>query len=77
MGKVHNGQKEWLCSPRTNNTDPFTHIATQCRPCGNYWGNEYVVKEIGETGTRMEAPLSPTEWSTYSHGQVRSEEVQR
>jgi len=67
VGKVHNNQKRWLCSEK-NTTTPFTHVSTLCSPCGNYWGNQYVVKQPGESTTRMEQPL-PMEWSTYSHAQ--------
>lgn len=31
-------------------------------------GNQYVVKEPGDSTTRMEKPL-PMEWGTYSHAQ--------
>ena len=68
VGKVHNGQKSFLCSSQ-NNTDAFDHISTLCSPCGNYFGTEYVVKEIGQATTKMESPLDPDAWSTYSHGQ--------
>ena len=70
VGKVHNGQKDFLCSgDNVTLTESFSHVSTLCSPCGNYWGNQYVVKEIGETGTKMESPLDPDAWSTYSHGQ--------
>ena len=54
VGKVHNGQKSFLCTPGHNRTAAFTHVGTLCSPCGNYWGSEYVVKEPGEPTTRME-----------------------
>ena len=57
VGKVHNNQNE-----------PFTHVSTLCSPCGNYWGNQYVSKQPGESTTRMEQPLD-MEWSTYSLAQ--------
>ncbi len=69
VGKVHNGQQSFLCTPKHNRTTPFTHVATLCKPCGNYWGNQYVVKNVGDEHTHMEAKLDPTAWSTYSHGQ--------
>ena len=68
VGKVHNNQKQWLCNEKNNNTEPFTHVSTLCSPCGNYWGNQYVSKQPGESTTRMEQPLD-MEWSTYSHAQ--------
>lgn len=78
VGKVHNGQAHWLCDNNKENniTFPFTHIATLCRPCGNYWGNEYVVKHIGDETTSMEEPLDPQAWSTYSHAQFGNRSVQ-
>jgi hypothetical protein len=33
FGKIHNDQSRWLCTP-SNNTAPFTHIETECSPCG-------------------------------------------
>ena len=48
VGKVHNDQAQWLCSPGKNRTDAFTHVGTLCNPCGNYWGDEYVVKDVGD-----------------------------
>lgn len=69
VGKVHNGQGAWLCNKHENKTDPFTHVSTLCQPCNHYWGTDYVVKDVGENTTRMETPLDPEAWSTYSHGQ--------
>lgn len=68
VGKVHNGQKKWLCSAN-NQTEPFTHVGTLCSPCGNYWGAEYVVKDPGDATTRLEKLANATDWSTYSHAQ--------
>ena len=67
VGKVHNGQSSFLCSDH-NRTDVFTHIGTQCKPCGNYWGAEYVVKDVGDVTTRLET-INGSDWSAYSHGQ--------
>jgi arylsulfatase A-like enzyme len=80
VGKVHNDQGSWLCGgphgKGDNTTFPFSHISTQCKPCGNYWGTEYVVMDIGEATTRIEAPaLDPEAWSTYSHGQFGNRSV--
>ena len=36
FGKVHNGQKMWLCTAQ-NNTDPFDHIETPCHATGAYY----------------------------------------
>ena len=55
VGKVHNSQGGWLCKPGHNRTDAFTHISTVCGPCGNYFPNEFVVKEVGEPTTRLVA----------------------
>ena len=67
VGKVHNGQQSFLCSDH-NRPDVFTHIGTQCKPCGNYWGDEYVVKDVGDVTTRLET-INGSDWSAYSHGQ--------
>ena len=42
VGKLHNGQKEYFCAAPDlegrrgggNNTAPFSHVSTQCSPCG-------------------------------------------
>ena len=79
VGKVHNGQKGWLCNGKHNTTEPFTHVSTLCSPCGNYWGNQYVVKEIGDATTRMEDPIDPADgnrtWGSYSHAQYGNRSV--
>jgi arylsulfatase A-like enzyme len=75
VGKIHNGQSSFLCKPGHNRTEYFTHVATLCKPCGNYWGNQYVVKEPEENTTRMEKELPPNAWSTYSHGQFGNRSV--
>ena len=67
VGKVHNNQKGWLCS-KHNITFPFTHISTQCQPCGGYWHTKYTVKDIGQATTHLET-IDPTDWSSYSHAQ--------
>lgn len=36
FGKIHNDQSRWLCNGN-NHTEPFTHIETECSPCGNYF----------------------------------------
>ena len=70
VGKVHNGQGGWLCKPGKNRTDPFTHISTVCGPCGNYYPDEFVVKEVGEPTTRLVKVKDPTDYAAiYSHGQ--------
>ena len=68
VGKVHNGQKSWLCT-KQNRTECFDHISTQCSPCGNFYGNEYVEKSIHDSVPNMAPPLDPAAWETYSHGQ--------
>ena len=70
VGKVHNSQGGWLCKPGHNRTDAFTHISTVCGPCGNYFPDEFVVKEVGEPTTRLVKAKDPTDYAAvYSHGQ--------
>jgi arylsulfatase A-like enzyme len=69
FGKIHNDQAQWLCSA-ANHTEPFTHIETECSPCGNYFPKEFVVKSEDAVYTMMEGPLQPTDnRSNYSHAQ--------
>jgi N-acetylglucosamine-6-sulfatase len=65
FGKIHNDQAEWLCHP-TNHTEPFTHIETECSPCGNYFPNAFVVKKSADAlHTSMETlPSDPAENAT-------------
>jgi N-acetylglucosamine-6-sulfatase len=68
FGKIHNDQGGWLCSEK-NHTEPFTHIETECHPCGNYNPQDFVVKRKDERYTRMET-LQPDDPRThYSHAQ--------
>lgn len=53
FGKIHNNQAEWLCHPQ-NHTEPFTHIETECSPCGNYFPKAFVVKSSDAVYTSME-----------------------
>lgn len=70
VGKVHNGQGRWLCRPGHNRTHAFTHVSTVCNPCGNYFPDEFVVKEVGELTTRLVKVDNPTDYAAiYSHGQ--------
>ena len=39
-----------------------------CNPCGNYWEATYVVKDVGDSTTRLE-PINVSDWSAYSHAQ--------
>jgi hypothetical protein len=55
-----------------NNTAPFSHVSTQCSPCGGYWKGEYIHKAIGDSTTRVDNSVNLTAFSGYSHGQVRS-----
>ena len=65
FGKIHNDQAEWLCHP-TNHTEPFTHIETECSPCGNYFPNAFVVKKSADAlHTSMETlPSDPAKNAT-------------
>lgn len=65
-GKVHNGQAGFLCKEGKNNTQFFSHIKTHCSPCGAYWKDEIVVKDLGSTAWRKEE-LDMNDWSSYSH----------
>ena len=68
FGKIHNNQAEWLCSPK-NHTEPFTHIETECSPCGNYFPKSLVTKADDQEHTQIETlhPADPR--SNYSHAQ--------
>lgn len=68
FGKIHNNQAEWLCSD-TNHTEPFTHIETECNPCGNYFPKEFVTKENDERFTKMEVLEADDPRTHYSHAQ--------
>lgn len=68
FGKIHNNQGGWLCN-RHNRTEPFTHIETECSPCGNYMPDAFVTKRTGEQYTRMEALRDRDPRSRYSHAQ--------
>ena len=69
FGKIHNNQAEWLCKAN-NHTEPFTHLETECSPCGNYNPKSLVTKADGEGYTKMEQ-LRPesANYSHYSHAQ--------
>lgn len=73
VGKVHNDQASFLCKPK-NDTAPFTHVHTACRPCGGYWRTQYTVKEVGDSVPRL-VELNATDWSTYSEGQFGNASV--
>jgi len=68
FGKIHNNQAEWLCS-KENHTEPFTHIETECSPCGNYFPASFVVKSNDAVHTSMETFSHHTATSNYSHAQ--------
>ena len=73
VGKLHNGQKEYFCKGSAdgeagNNTAPFSHVSTQCSPCGGYWKGDYIHKAIGDTTTRPDNTVNLTDFSGYSHG---------
>eukprot|EP00051_Salpingoeca_urceolata_P007288 m.96369 g.96369 ORF g.96369 m.96369 type:complete len:547 (+) comp15188_c0_seq1:275-1915(+) len=74
VGKVHNAQAKWLCSPGKNRTDAFSHISTQCRPCGGYWNANFTVMGLNETTTHREN-LDPNDIHTYSHGQYSNRSI--
>lgn len=79
VGKLHNGQKAYFCRGMTtddsvadggeNKTAPFSHVSTQCSPCGGYWKGDYIHKGIGDTTTRADDSVNLTAFSGYSHGQ--------
>lgn len=74
FGKIHNNQAEWLCHP-TNHTEPFTHIETECSPCGNYFPRAFVTKSADSIHTAMET-LAPNDPRTnYSHAQYGNRSV--
>ena len=68
FGKIHNDQKRWLCT-RGNHTEPFTHIETECSPCGNYFPRAFVTKQRDEPFTRMERLARDDPRSHYSEAQ--------
>lgn len=68
FGKIHNNQAHWLCDD-SNHTEPFTHIETECSPCGNYFPSEFVVKEHNELYTKMETLADDDPRTHYSHAQ--------
>lgn len=74
FGKIHNDQKQWLCSSQ-NHTGPFTHIETECSPCGNYFPSEFVTKTAGAVHTTMEKLQSDDPRSLYSHAQYGNRSV--
>ena len=52
-------EAEWLCNAR-NHTEPFTHIETECSPCGNYFPKAFVVKSADAVHTTMQTlPSDP------------------
>ena len=73
FGKIHNDQSQWLCSAG-NHTEPFTHIETECSPCGNYNPKSFVTKQDDELHTRTES-LANSPWSGYSHAQYGNRSV--
>ena len=68
FGKIHNNQASWLCKP-DNHTEPFTHIETECSPCGNYMPKEFVTKQENERYTAMETLTADDPRTHYSHAQ--------
>merc|ERR1712232_1109718 len=68
FGKIHNDQAEWLCNAK-NHTEPFTHIETECRPCGGYYREKWVVKEDDDAVTHLITIKEDDPWSTYSEAQ--------
>jgi N-acetylglucosamine-6-sulfatase len=68
FGKIHNDQARWLCNDQ-NHTGPFSHIETECKPCGNYNPSEFVVKEQDELYTKMETLADDDPRTHYSHAQ--------
>ena len=80
FGKVHNGQKTWLCSAH-NHTEPFDHIETPCHATGVYYavGDDHlwVTKE-----THGDVPVanvldaaSIDKWSNYTEAQYGNRSV--
>jgi len=74
FGKIHNSQKTWLCSPG-NHTEPFTHIETECHPCGNYMPREFVTKKNDELYTKMEVLAEDDPRTHYSHAQYGNRSI--
>jgi arylsulfatase A-like enzyme len=68
FGKIHNDQAEWLCA-RDNHTEPFSHIETECSPCGNYFPKTFVMKTGDSIYTTMETIAKDDPRSNYSHAQ--------
>lgn len=71
FGKIHNNQASWLCKA-TNHTEPFTHIETECSPCGGYYRtgkNNWVVKEDDDSIPYLQTLDPKDPWSTYSEPQ--------
>lgn len=52
FGKIHNDQSRWLCQAN-NHTEPFTHIETECSPCGGYYRTNWVMKEDDNDVTHL------------------------
>jgi N-acetylglucosamine-6-sulfatase len=71
FGKIHNAQKEWLCTPN-NHSEPFDHIETECSPCGGYYRtrkDDWVSKEEHGSPHVFET-LDPADpFSNYSEAQ--------
>lgn len=72
FGKIHNNQAEWLCHPQ-NHTEPFTHIETECSPCGNYFPKAFVVKSADAVHTSMQT--LGNDKPSYSHAQYGNRSV--
>eukprot|EP00662_Eupelagonemidae_sp_cell21_P046673 gene46673-59416_t len=67
-GTIHNNQKEWLCS-EDNHTEPFTHIETECSPCGNYMPKSFVTKKNNDEFTQLENLEADDPRTHYSEAQ--------
>jgi N-acetylglucosamine-6-sulfatase len=74
FGKIHNNQAEWLCKP-SNHTEPFTHIETECNPCGNYHPKSFVTKMNADEHTKMENILPDDPRTGYSHAQYGNRSI--
>lgn len=69
VGKLYNHQFKYFCSPTANNTEPFSHVSTQCGACGGYIKGGWIHKALGDTTTRVDGSVNLSDWSAYSHAQ--------
>ena len=75
FGKIHNDQTHWLCHGPSKLVASFTHVETECDPCGGYYATNWVYKEDDDdVATTFTLPAA-SYGRAYSHAEYGNRSI--